>query len=105
VDPQRAHNERRDIQFVDVREPDEWRAGHIKGATHIPVRQVRRRLDELATDRMIVTVCRSGRRSGKVARSLRRAGYEAENLDGGMRAWQDAGLPFVAEDGADPRVA
>jgi len=47
----------------------------------------------------IVTVCRSGHRSGLAARGLRHAGYRVENLDGGMKAWAHAGLPLDPPDG------
>lgn len=105
MNPKDAYERHDDVQIVDVREPDEWEAGHIEGAVHIPMGQVEQRRDELADDREIVTVCRSGSRSGAVADALHRAGYRAENLEGGMQAWARDGLPFVAEDGRDPRVA
>lgn len=94
-----------DAQYLDVREPHEWAVGHIEGATHIPMSQLGARQDEIAQDRKVVCVCRSGNRSGMVTQALVNAGYDAENLEGGMQAWERAGLPFVAEDGAVPRVA
>lgn len=103
--PREAHEQRTDIQIVDVRNPDEWDAGHIEGADHVPMDQVRSRQDEIATDRTVVAVCRSGARSGDVAAALRRAGYDAENLEGGLQAWSRAGLPLVTEHGSPPRVA
>lgn len=99
------HQRADEFQLVDVREPDEWVAGHIDGALHIPMGQLSERQDELAEDRTIVAVCRSGNRSGQVVAALRNAGYDAENLDGGMQAWERSALPFVADDGAPPRVA
>lgn len=103
--PGEARPRQNEFQLVDVREPAEWAAGHIEGAIHIPMGQLGQRRDELADDRTIVAVCRSGNRSGQVVAALRDAGYDAENLDGGMKAWDRADLPFVAEDGDDPRVA
>lgn len=105
MDANAAYEHRDEVRIVDVREPDEWDAGHIEGAMHIPVGQLNDRQDELADDRQLVTVCRSGSRSGAVADALNRAGYRAENLDVGMQAWAREGLPFVAEDGHEPRVA
>lgn len=102
--PREAHERRDGVQFLDVRESDEWAAGHIAGAVHIPMGQLAARQDEVAIDRPVVCVCRSGARSGRVARALGRAGYEAHNLRGGMHAWSRAGLPFVADDGGPPRV-
>jgi rhodanese-related sulfurtransferase len=83
---------------LDVREDDEWQAGHIAGALHIPMGELGARLDELP-DAGIVAVCRSGSRSGLVTDALRRAGYRVENLRDGMRGWQRAGLPLEPADG------
>jgi rhodanese-related sulfurtransferase len=83
----------RELLVVDVRHAVEWRRGHIDGALHVPLTELRGRLHELPRGRTIVTVCRSGHRSALAARSLRRAGFEVENLDGGMIAWARAGLP------------
>lgn len=104
MEPTEAH-ERDDVQYLDVREPMEWEAGHIEGATHIPMYQLNDHRDQIAQDRLVVCVCRSGQRSAVVAQALQRAGYEAENLEGGMQQWALSGLPFVAEDeGQQPRV-
>lgn len=80
--------------LLDVREQKEWDAGHAPAAIHIPLGQVPQRLSELPTDRRIVAVCRSGGRSSSATKALQRAGLEAENLQGGMAAWQRAGLPL-----------
>ncbi len=88
--------------IVDVREQKEWDAGHAPDAVHIPLGQLSQRLAELPRDRRIVAVCRSGGRSSTAVKALRGAGVEAENLDGGMNAWQRAGLPL---DPANGRVA
>ncbi len=88
-----------------MREPVEWQAGHIEQAVHIPMGQLNARIAEIPKDQEIVAVCRSGNRSQAVTDALNRAGYTAHNLEGGMHAWDDAGLPYVAEDGGDPRVA
>lgn len=100
-----AHELREEVQLLDVREPHEWEAGHIEEAVHIPMGQLAARQDEIAADRTVVAVCRSGARSGQVAAALQNAGYDAHNLDGGMQAWDRAGLPYVAEHDGDPRVA
>lgn len=105
MDPVTAYEERDDVQFLDVREPHEWDAGHIETAVHIPMGDLNARQDELAEDRTIVAVCRSGARSAQVAAALTRAGYAAENLEGGMQAWERDGLPFVAADGSEGEVA
>lgn len=94
-----------DLQIVDVRDPDEWDAGHIDDADHIPMDQVEQRLDEIDEDTPVVAVCRSGARSGEVAEDLQARGYDAENLEGGMEAWRDEGLPMTSEDSGPARVA
>ena len=91
--------------LVDVRTPDEWRAGHAAQAIHIPLEQLTRRLAELPADREIITVCRSGRRSAVATGLLRRHGRTAANLTGGMNAWAAAGLPIVTERGTPGQVA
>lgn len=87
--------------LLDVREPDEWCTEHAPGAMLLPTGRVRARQDELPRDRRIVVVCRSGGRSAAVTASLRRSGFDAVNLAGGMCAWAAAGLPVVTG-GADP---
>ena len=79
--------------LLDVREPHEYREGHIAGARLIPLGELGRRLNELPQDRDIVVICRSGNRSGTATRQLVQSGYRAINLSGGMNAWQRAGFP------------
>lgn len=93
--------------LLDVREDDEWAAGHAPRAIHVPMGQVAQRLDELATalpDRPVHVVCRAGGRSARVTAFLQQAGWDAVNVDGGMRAWAAAGRPMLAESDAAPRV-
>jgi rhodanese-related sulfurtransferase len=105
VDPAGAR-ERVDAGAVvlDVREPDEWSAGHVSDSAWIPMTAIPARYGELPTDRAIVVVCRTGARSGRVTEALRGAGYDAVNLAGGLQAWIAAGLPLVADDGAPGSV-
>ncbi len=84
---------------LDVREHDEWQAGHIAGALHVPMGELGARQAEIPTDRLLIAVCRSGNRSAAVTDALLRAGYRAENLAGGMQAWLAAGLPIEPADG------
>lgn len=91
--------ERGEAFVLDVREPDEWEGGRIPEATHIPLGEIAARLDELPHDRAIIAVCRSGNRSGHVTAALQRAGYRIENLEGGLKAWHEAGLPLEPADG------
>lgn len=89
--------------LLDVREPDEWDAGHIPGALHIPLGELPQRLGELP-DGDLVVVCRSGGRSARAVAWLAQNGYDALNLDGGMTAWSRAGREMVSETGAAPTV-
>ncbi len=93
-----------EAQVVDVRWPNEWDAGHIDGACHIPVDVLSDRLAELDRSRPVVTVCRSGSRSTDAARALSAEGFEAESLHGGMLAWEESGFPLVTSDGSPGRV-
>jgi rhodanese-related sulfurtransferase len=94
-----------DAYLLDVREPDEWQAGHAPGAHHVPMMEVPRRLAEVPDDRPVVVVCRVGNRSAEVTRYLANVGLDrAVNLAGGMVAWAAASRPMVSEDGHAPRV-
>lgn len=83
----------RAVYVVDVRQPGEWRRGHIRGSVNVPLTQLRGKLEKLPRDRTIVAVCASGHRSAVAARTLRKAGFDVENLKGGMSAWSRSGLP------------
>jgi rhodanese-related sulfurtransferase len=104
VDPKTAASQD-DLFLLDVREFHEWAAGHIEGSVHIPMSELGARQAELPTDRTILAVCRSGSRSGMVTQALQRAGYQAENLDGGVLAWLTDGLDLVDGDGGAGRIA
>jgi rhodanese-related sulfurtransferase len=75
-----------------VRQPAEWRHGHIPGSYNLPLLRLKRQLATLPRDKTIITVCASGYRSASAARTLQRAGHHVENLKGGMHAWAKAGL-------------
>jgi len=90
--------------LLDVREDDEWQAGHAPQAEHIPMSVLGQELDRLDQGRRIVAVCRSGSRSERVATALRQRGYDAANVEGGMQAWAAAGLPVVTDAGEPGNV-
>jgi rhodanese-related sulfurtransferase len=90
--------------LLDVREDAEWRAGHAPGARHIPLSRLSARARELAPQRTVITVCRSGHRSAGAAMILARQGRDVINLSGGMRGWARAGLPVVTSGGRPGRV-
>lgn len=78
---------------LDVRQPEEFRTGHISGAKLIPLNELQRRIKELPKGREIVCVCASGNRSTSAAKTLAKEGYTVLNLSGGMMAWRKAKLP------------
>jgi rhodanese-related sulfurtransferase len=83
------------ISLVDIRSDHEHRAVHIPCARHIPLGQLRRRVDEIHTDRPVVLLCRSGHRSALATRIAERHGLDAMSVAGGMSAWLAAELPAV----------
>jgi rhodanese-related sulfurtransferase len=91
---------------LDVRESDEWLAGHAPGSHHVPMMEVPARLAELPTDRDVLVVCRVGQRSAQVVAYLKHTGWDnVWNLDGGLAAWEAAGQPVVRDDGSAGYVA
>ncbi|MFE6867472.1 rhodanese-like domain-containing protein [Kitasatospora sp. NPDC057692] len=92
-----------DAALLDVREQDEWDAGHVEGALHIPIGEVVARIGELPDERLYV-LCRVGGRSAQVVQYLVQNGRDAVNVDGGMYAWDGAGRPMVSGDGQDAFV-
>lgn len=93
------------LTVLDVREDDEWQAGHIDGAVHIPLMQVPARITELPADRQVLVVCRVGNRSARATAYLQAQGVDAVNLSGGMMAWARAGRPVVSDGPSEPYVA
>lgn len=91
--------------LVDVREDDEWAAGHAPGAVHIPMSDLPQRLDDLPEADQLYVVCRSGGRSAKVTAYLNANGWDAINVERGMNGWAAAGRPVVNDDpGTEPYV-
>jgi rhodanese-related sulfurtransferase len=91
--------------LLDVREDDEWAAGHAPGATHIPLGQLSDRATEVPRDTTVYVVCRAGGRSARAAFALAGAGWDVLNVAGGMQDWAAAGRPMTADSGAEPFVA
>jgi rhodanese-related sulfurtransferase len=79
--------------ILDVRQPEEFREGHISGAKLIPLGKLHQHMQELPREREIVCVCASGNRSSSAARQLASAGFNVINMKGGMFVWQRAALP------------
>lgn len=84
--------QRDDVVILDVREDHEYQAGHIPGATLVPLGQIPSRLDEIPKDKTVIAVCRSGNRSNQATNFLRQQGFEnVHNMTGGMNGWSRAG--------------
>ena len=95
--PLDAAHRREGVVLLDVREQDEWDAGHAPGALHIPLGDLRPEM--IPADTAVMCMCRSGGRSGNATSMLRAAGIDAVNVSGGMNAWSVAGLAVVRDDG------
>ncbi|WP_333774245.1 rhodanese-like domain-containing protein [Streptomyces sp. IBSBF 3136] len=96
-----------DAVLLDIREPDEWRAGHAPRAVHLPLSGLTAGagLPAAVRARPLVVICRSGNRSRRAAELLAARGADAVDVIGGMRDWAAAGLPVVDERGGDGTVA
>jgi len=84
--------------ILDVRETSEFESGHIPKARHIPLGQLGKRLDEIQghKDKTVLVNCRSGARSARACRMLKKAGFASVyNLAGGFLAWERANLPVT----------
>ena len=99
--PQRVSDlaENGEVQVVDVRLDEEWNAGHIKGAAHIPLDSLSSRAGEIDRSKAVVLYCRSGDRSSGAADALAASGWEVTSMEGGLLAWVEKGLPLEPEGG------
>lgn len=87
-------------QLVDVREPQEREAGRIPGDTaHIELNDLTAQAGSLDRERPLVFYCRTGSRSAMAAQAFAAAGFDAHNLEGGLKAWVADGLPLEPADG------
>ena len=78
----------RKAQLIDVREPNEFEAGHVIGARNIPLSQLKMRLKEIRPDKPVYLYCQSGARSGRAAQLLYKKGYkDLSHLQGGFKKW------------------
>ena len=79
---------------IDVREPAEFRTGHLPGAVNIPMGQLAARLGDIDRNRPVYVVCASGNRSSAMTDVLTAAGFDAINVAGGTSAWARSGRPI-----------
>ena|SRR5258708_7222623 len=88
-------SEARAAQWVDVRSPSEFAAGHIPGAANIPLDELEARLRDISNEKPVLLICQSGKRAAMAAEFLEKCHGEIVLLDGGTKAWSAAGLPLV----------
>jgi rhodanese-related sulfurtransferase len=93
-----------DAILLDVRENDEWAAGHAENAVHIPMNEIPARVAELPEGGRVHVVCRVGGRSAQVTQYLIAQGVDAVNVSGGMLDWETAGRPVVDGNGGEGYV-
>ena len=79
------------VPLVDVRQPEEYEAGHVPGAKLIPLADVVARFGEIPVDQPVYVICQTGPRSQRAADYYRSRGIEAYNVAGGTKAWVEAG--------------
>ena len=91
--------------LLDVREDDEWAAGHAPDALHVRLGELGARAGELPRDREVYVICRTGNRSAYATQALVGGGLHAINVADGMTGWAVAGRPMISEDGGEPYVA
>ncbi|WP_298037395.1 rhodanese-like domain-containing protein [uncultured Microbacterium sp.] len=84
--------QRESTPLIDVREKDEFAAGHVPGAVNIPMSEIGNRLDELPSEPFDV-ICQAGGRSARVVQALEAQGHDATNVDGGTGEWIALGNP------------
>lgn len=88
-----------EVQLIDVRTSGEWDAGHVAGARHVELDEIQGQADTMEKDRPVVFQCRGGSRSEMVASAFRESGWDAYNMEGGLRAWEERDLPLEPEGG------
>lgn len=79
------------IPLIDVRETDEYVAGHVPGAVLLPMSEIADRAAEIPADGQVFVICHLGGRSLKVVQWLREKGVDAWSVEGGTKAWSDSG--------------
>ena len=104
VDAEEAAAGREQSVLLDVREADEWEAGHAPGAQWVPLGELESARFKIPINRRIVCVCRVGGRSARATAQLKQWGFDAVNMAGGMKAWAAQGYPVVHDDGTPGEV-
>ncbi len=87
------------VQVIDVRMAHEHEAGHIAGTRLIELSDLPTEADSIDRDTPVIFYCRSGSRSAMATEAFTQAGFDAHNMEGGMVAWEAAGLAMEPADG------
>lgn len=87
-----------DAYLIDVREAEELAQARVEGAHHVPLGELVARLDEVPRDRTVYVMCHVGGRSAQAVQYLEQQGIDAVNVEGGILAWYQSGLPIVLGD-------
>jgi rhodanese-related sulfurtransferase len=93
------------VFLLDVREDDEWAAGHAPEAVHVRLGELSARTEDIPRDQEVYVICRSGARSAYAAQALAGAGWNTVNVADGMTGWAVAGRPMISDTGSEPYVA
>ena len=94
MDVQQLNETGKELQIVDVRSPREWKGGHVPGAKHFYLGELRKRANELDKSKPVAVYCASGYRASIGASILQQEGFsEVSNVPGSWNAWRKAGLP------------
>jgi rhodanese-related sulfurtransferase len=88
-----------EVQLIDVRTAAEWDAGHVPDARHVELDEVQQQAETIEKSKPVVFQCRGGSRSEMVASAFRESGWDAYNMEGGLRAWDERELPLEPEGG------
>src|SRR4051794_31017412 len=87
-------------QLIDIRTDVEYEAGHIPGSRHIPLADVPRQSEDFDREKPVILYCRAGNRSGPAADAFAASGFDAYSIEGGLAAWDEAGLGLDPEGGS-----
>ena len=82
-------NQKEDITILDVREGDEFQAGHIEGALNAPLSTLDKGYEQLDASKRYYVSCQGGRRSERACQFLETKGFDVVNVEGGMNQWKD----------------
>ena len=81
-------NQKEDITILDVREVDEFQAGHIDGALNAPLSKLENGYEQLDSSKRYYVICQGGMRSERACQFLETKGFDVINVEGGMNQWQ-----------------